>query len=147
MKLAFVGTWNNLPQSAVSEIMRYTLALLLGCICFAVAQSPTSPQDTADTGIEGVILIGPTHPGPVRPGIASTSPLANAAFVVSNETGAVSEFTTDDQGHFKILLAPGHYTVMKKGAQTRVGRYGPFDAEVAAGQITRVEWQCDTGMR
>ena len=79
--------------------------------------------------------------------LLTDSTLANTTFVVSNDGGIVTEFTTDDQGHFKILLAPGHYTVMKKGAQTRVGRYGPFDAEVATGQITRVEWQCDTGMR
>ena len=127
--------------------MRYTLALLLGCICFAVAQSPTSPQETADTGIEGVILIGPTYPGPVRPGIASTSPLANAAFVVSNETGAVSEFTTDDQGRFKVSVASGHYTVTRKEQRKGIGRYGPFDVDVAAGQMTKVEWHCDTGMR
>ena len=109
--------------------------------------SPTLTPSVGDTGIEGVIMIGPTRPGPVRPGIASTSPLANVAFVVSNETGAVSEFTTDDQGRFKVSLAPGHYTVTKKGQQRGIGRYGPFDVDVVTGQVTKVEWQCDTGMR
>ena len=28
-----------------------------------------------------------------------------------------------------------------------VGRYGPFEADVTAGQMTKVEWRCDTGMR
>ena len=100
-----------------------------------------------ETGIEGVILIGPTHPGPVRPGITSTAPLANAAFVVSNETGTIAEFTTDGQGRFKVSLAPGHYTVTRKEQQRGIGRSGPFDVDVVAGQMAKVEWRCDTGMR
>ena len=103
--------------------------------------------ETTDAGIEGVITVGPTHGGPVRPGMISSRPLANAAFVVGNDTGAVAEFTTDAQGRFKVSLAPGHYTVTKKEQQTRVGRYGPFDVDVVAGQMTKVEWRCDTGMR
>ena len=103
--------------------------------------------ETAEPGIEGVITLSPTHPGPVRPGMISSKPLANATFVVGNENGAVAEFTTDDKGRFKVSLAPGHYTVTKKDRQKGIGRYGPFDVDVTAGQITKVEWQCDTGMR
>lgn len=100
-----------------------------------------------ETGIEGVITISPIHGGPVRPGIPSSKPLANTTFVVSNATSAVTEFTTDDQGRFKIALAPGHYSVAKKGEQHKIGRCGPFEVDVGAGQVTRVEWQCDSGMR
>jgi len=103
--------------------------------------------EAADTGIEGVITVGPIHGGPVRPGIPSSKPLANAAFVVGNENGAVAEFTTDDKGHFNVSVAPGHYSVTKKNQQKGIGRYGPFDVDVVAGQMTKVEWQCDTGMR
>jgi hypothetical protein len=103
--------------------------------------------ETGDTGTEGVITVGPTHGGPVRPGMPSSAPLANAIFVVANESSAVAEFTTDNSGHFKVSLPPGHYTVTKKERQKGIGRYGPFDVEVVAGQMTKVEWQCDTGMR
>ena len=60
---------------------------------------------------------------------------------------AVAEFTTDDQGKFRVSLPPGHYSVTKKNRQKGIGRYGPFDIDVVAGQMTKVEWQCDTGMR
>ncbi len=103
--------------------------------------------EAAETGIEGVITVGPIHGGPVRPGIPSTKPLANATFVVGSETGAVAEFTTDDQGRFRVSLPPGHYTVTKKDQQKGIGRYGPFDVDVTHGQMTKVEWHCDTGMR
>ena len=33
---------------------------------------------------------------------------------------------------------------LKRGG---IGRYGPFEADVTAGQMTKVEWRCDTGMR
>ena len=94
-----------------------------------------------------MITISPIHGGPVRPGIPSSKPLANATFVVFNATGPVAEFTTDDQGWFKIALAPGHYTVARKGQQKGVGRYGPFEVDVATSQVTKVEWHCDSGMR
>jgi hypothetical protein len=115
--------------------------------CYAQTSPTSTPMpETADTGFEGVITVGP-HGGPVRPGMPSSAPLANAAFVVGNENGAIAEFTTDGQGRFKVSLTPGHYTVTKKDQQKGIGRYGPFDVDVAAGQMTKVEWHCDTGMR
>ena len=99
------------------------------------------------TGIEGVITISPTHGGPIRPGISSSKPLANATFVATSEKDTAAEFTTDSEGHFRISLAPGHYTVSLKNRKGGIGRYGPFDVDVVAGQMTKVEWHCDTGMR
>jgi len=78
--------------------------------------------------------------------MTNSAPLANVPFVVSNETGTVAEFMSDDHGHFKITLSPGHYTVARR-YQQKIGRCGPFDVDVANGQITKVEWHCDTGMR
>ena len=99
------------------------------------------------TGIEGRITISPAHPGPVRVGEPGSKPLPNTTFVATNDSGASTEFTTDDDGHFKVLLEPGHYTVARKGQTKGIGHYGPFEALVAAGQMTRLEWQCDSGMR
>jgi hypothetical protein len=140
----------QLERSTVEVFMRLQRLSLIGFLTFAgfcCAQTPTPMPETPETGIEGVITVSPTHGGPVRPGMTSSAPLANAAFVVGNETKAVTEFTTDDHGRFKVSLPPGHYTVTKKNRQKGIGRYGPFDVDVVAGQMTKVEWQCDTGMR
>jgi hypothetical protein len=94
-----------------------------------------------------VITFGPTQGGPIRPGIASSAPLANATFVVENEKGAVAWFTTDGQGRFRTSLVPGHYIISMKGKKGGLGRYGPFDVDVVAGQMTKVAWECDTGIR
>lgn len=113
--------------------------------CFGQT-APAPTVATGKTGIDGVIRIAPIHPGPVRPGIESSRPLANTTFVAT-KASASTEFTTDEQGHFRVLLEPGQYSITKKGPASKIGRCGPFDAFVATGQISHVEWQCDTGMR
>ena len=93
-------------------------------------------------------MFGPTQPGPIRAGAPGSKPLPNATFVVENEKGAeVASFTTDEQGRFRVPLAPGHYTVSRKGKKGGVGRFGPWDVDVRADQMTNVTWECDTGIR
>ena len=119
------------------------LVFLVMAACFSSGQT----QSESGTGIEGVITFGPTKAGPIRADTPSSAPLANATFVVENEKGAVASFTTDDQGRFRVPLAPGHYTVSKEGKKQGIGHYGPFDVDVVAGRMTNVQWECDTGIR
>ena len=122
---------------------RIILVLLVMSACFSSGQA----QSGSGTGIEGVITISPTQPGPIRADTPSSKPLANATFVVENEKGAVASFTTDDQGRFSTSLPPGHYTVSMNGKKHGIGHYGPFDVDVVPGQMTKVQWECDTGIR
>jgi hypothetical protein len=95
-----------------------------------------------------VITFSPTQPGPIRADAPSSKPLANATFVVENEKGTeVTSFATDEQGQFRVPLPPGHYTVSKKGRKGGPGHYGPFNVDVVSGQMTKVQWECDTGIR
>ena len=119
------------------------LAVLIMCAGFSSAQT----QSGSATGIEGVITISPSQPGPARAGAPSSQPIANAAFAVENQSGEVVSFTTDDQGRFRMALAPGHYKVSLKGKTRSIGRFGPFEVDVVAGQVTKVQWQCDSGIR
>jgi hypothetical protein len=119
------------------------LAFLIMSVLISSGQTPSG----AETGIEGIITISPTQAGPVRDDSPSSKPLANATFAVENEKGEVASFTTDDQGHFRTSVPPGHYKVSMKGRKSSIGRFGPFEVDVAAGKITKVEWQCDSGIR
>ena len=87
------------------------------------------------------------HGGPARIGVPDSTALANATFIAQKQNGTVTSFTTDDQGRFRISLEPGHYTVSLKEKKDGIGRYGPFEVDVVAGKMTKVEWRCDTGMR
>ena len=92
-------------------------------------------------------MISPAQPGPIRADSPGSIPLANAAFVVENEKGEVASFTTDDQGRFRISVPPGHYKVAIKRNGPGIGRYGPFEVDVAPGKMTTVQWECDSGIR
>jgi hypothetical protein len=142
----------ELLRSTLKGVNRHRLLLVLLMFVallsgFSSAQAQPPPNSDTGTGVEGVISIGPVHGGPLRPGVPNSRPFANIEFVVENENGTVTSFKTDDQGRFRISLAAGHYTVSMKERKGGIGHYGPFEVDVAAGKVTKVEWQCDTGMR
>jgi Prealbumin-like fold domain len=112
-------------------------------VCASTGQTPSAGQ----SGIEGVITISPANPGPTRVGAAASMPLANATFAVEKNNGEVTSFTTDDQGRFRVSLPPGHYRISLTGRKSSIGRFGPFEADVAPGKITSVQWECDSGIR
>ena len=122
-------------------------ALILSALCCGVAFGEPSPSAAAGTGLEGVIVIAPAHPGPTREGVSDSAPLAHAAFIVQKANETVASFTTDEKGAFRISLPPGHYTVTAKNRAPRIGRFGPFEVDLVEGQVTKVNWTCDSGMR
>lgn len=72
--------------------------------------------------------------------------MRNVQFVVKAGEATIKTFTTDGEGRFQVALPPGHYVIMREGAPPRIGRWR-FEADVAAGQMTKVNWTADSGMR
>ena len=118
-----------------------------GLIAMAVCASTGQTPSAGESGIEGVITISPANPGPIRADAPGSVPLGNAPFVVEKNNGEVTSFITDDQGRFRVSLPPGHYKISLKGRKTTIGRFGPFEADVAPGKTTNVQWECDSGIR
>jgi Carboxypeptidase regulatory-like domain len=112
-------------------------------VCACTGQSSSA----GESGIEGVITISPVNPGPIRDDAPASMPLANATFVVEDKNGEATSFTTDGQGRFRLSLTPGHYTVSIKGRKTTIGHFGPFEVDVVSGKMTKVQWDCDSGIR
>ena len=108
-----------------------------------VAETP--PPGTS--GIEGTIVVSPIRPGPIRKDEEpSVAPVRNAQFTIKAGDATVKTFTTDGEGRFQVALTPGHYVIVKEGAAARIGRWR-FEADVVAGQVTKVNWTADSGMR
>ena len=112
-----------------------------------VVLADTQPTPESGTGLEGVVSVSPVRGGPTRLGVSDSRPLANTVFIVKKGNDTITSFTTDDQGRFQISLAAGHYTVSRKDWEGQVGSYGPFEVDVTAGQVKKVQWNCDTGIR
>jgi hypothetical protein len=121
------------------------LVALLFAMTVAVSGRAETPAPT--TGIEGVISVGPVHGGPAREGEPDSAPLVKTTFDVSSNTGAVASFETDDAGHFRVALPPGHYSIQRRGPRKRIGSCGPFEVEVPAEGFKTIRWECDSGMR
>jgi hypothetical protein len=109
----------------------------------AVAETP-SPKTS---GIEGTIVVSPSRPGPIRKGEGpSVAPVGNTQFVVKAGDASVKAFTTDGEGRFQVALPPGHYVILREDPEARIGRWR-FEADIVAGQVTKVNWTADSGMR
>jgi hypothetical protein len=123
-------------------VLFLALVLMNGHLSSAESEAGRGP------GIEGVVMVSPTRPGPIRKGseVPDAAPLPNAVFAVANEKGKVVSFTTDAEGRFRLSLSPGHYVVSL--AENRFPKpCGPFDIDVEPDKVTKVEWRCDSGMR
>ena len=119
------------------------LWLISMAVCTSTAQTPSG----GESGIDGIITISPAKPGPTRIDEAGSVPLANTAFAIESNDREVGSLTTDEKGHFRVALPPGHYKVSLKGRKTSIGRFGPFEVEVVSGKMTNVQWECDSGIR
>jgi hypothetical protein len=127
-----------MPHASISVIAA-TLIVLFSMT--AVAETP--PPGTS--GIEGTVLVSPSRPGPITKDGPSVAPARNVQFLVKAGDATVKTFTTDGEGRFQVALPPGHYIILREGAG-RIGRW-LFEAVVVAGQMTRVNWTADSGMR
>src|SRR3981081_4810789 len=108
------------------------------------ADAETPPPGTS--GIEGTVLVSPSRPGPITKDGPSVAPARNVQFLVKAGDATVKTFTTDGEGRFQVALPPGHYVIMREGAVPGIGRWC-FEADVVAGQMTKVNWTADSGMR
>jgi hypothetical protein len=127
---------------------RRNVGLFLAFLLTFGSMSSGQIEPDRATGVEGVVTVSPTRPGPIRKGseIPNAVPLPNAVFTVRNENGTVTSFTTDSDGRFRISLKPGHYVILL--AEHRFPHpCGPFDIDVVSDKMAKVEWRCDTGMR
>jgi hypothetical protein len=98
------------------------------------------------SGIDGTVLVSPSRPGPITKDGPSVAPAGNVQFLVKAGDATVKTFTTDGEGRFQVALPPGHYVVLREDAGARIGRWR-FEADVVAGQMTKVNWTADSGMR
>jgi hypothetical protein len=99
-----------------------------------------------DAGIEGVISVSPRRPGPQRIDAPNVAPAPNVVFVVKKGEATVTSFTTDAEGRFRVVLTPGHYTVLREDPGAAIGHWR-FEIDVVANQVTKVNWIGDSGMR
>lgn len=131
----------------IEEMSHAHISIIGGTLIalFSMTAAAETPPPTT-SGIEGTIFVSPSRPGPITKDGPSVAPARDVQFVVKAGDAIVKTFTTDGEGRFQIALPPGHYIIQREGAAPRIGHWR-FEAEVVGGQMTKVNWTADSGMR
>ena len=114
-------------------------------ILFLNACSTVTPEPV-NSGIEGQVLIGPMCPV-VKVGEECPDQPYQAFLTVNNSKGErIVQFQTDEEGRFKIPLAPGEYILHPESPNVM-----PFASEqiilVEDGKYTQAIVNYDSGIR
>ena len=107
---------------------------------------PFSKEERGTGGIYGIATIGPTCPGPERPGQICTQPYVGAITIVERSDGsAVTSFSTNADGSFRIALPPGDYLARRTDNITFGQAKTPIHVE--ADLYSKIDLSFDTGIR
>jgi hypothetical protein len=126
------------------------LCALAVTISVARAQQPVAKPPSGPSGIVGTALIGPISPVE-RPGVPNNRPLPGAIVTVEPAKGGgeVARATADQNGRFRIQVAPGAYRIIPPPpkAGSVLPRGERQDVQVRPGVYTRVKVHYDSGIR
>jgi len=118
---------------------------VLGLV-FALIACGSAGSGDGTSGIRGQALAGPQCPVEIEGSPCPALPWQGT--VVAMETASGDEFTveTDDQGRFRLALAPGSYEVTIS-SESSPPFAKPQTVTVEAGTFTEIVVSVDTGIR
>jgi hypothetical protein len=125
------------------------VVLLALAACSPADSSPTpTPAPSYDSGIVGIVLLGPTC---AQSDYATASPCltpyAAQLVIVDGNGDKVASVASGPDGHFQITLPPGDYVVQPTPGPDGNPSGTPVPVTVVDGQYEQVEIDYDTGLR
>lgn len=136
---------------ARSTLSRSTL-LILALLALALALSACGaggPTDQPDSGIRGLVTLGPTCPVQTEndPEPCATTYAATLEIHEQASDKLVTTVTSGADGRFEVRLAPGTYRIVPQVAEVLPIAAPVDDIVVAAGRFTEVQVDFDSGIR
>src|SRR5205085_5151905 len=131
------------PGAGLScEEMRALVALAAA----VAASSAGAAASTSSSGLRGLVTRGPITPVCVA-GQPCSEPAKNVTLVFSRNSRVVRRARTNDQGRYRVALAPGLYAV-RLTPKPSIGRgLEPVRARVMRARFRRLDFSIDTGIR
>jgi hypothetical protein len=122
------------------------LKFLFGVLILVLATCSIYSPTPRGSGIEGQVFIGPMCPV-VQPGQDCSDQPYHATLTVKTLDGVqITQFHTDDQGHFRIPLVPGQY-ILHPESPNGIPFAGDQSFVVETGSYTQIKVQYDSGIR
>ena len=117
----------------------------LAALVVAVAASSAGAA-TSSSGLRGLVTRGPITPVCVA-GQPCSEPAKDVTLVFSRNGRVVRRTRTNDQGRYRVALAPGLYAV-RITPRSSIGRgLEPVRARVMRARFRRLDFSIDTGIR
>ena len=122
------------------------LKFLFGVLILVLATCSIYSPTPRGSGIEGQVSIGPMCPV-VQPGQDCPDQPYQATLTVKTLDGVqITQFHTDDQGHFRIPLVPGQY-ILHPESPNGIPFAGDQSFVVETGSYIQITVQYDSGIR
>jgi hypothetical protein len=136
----------HILKNGLSTFLLWVVVLdfVIGCQWLASAQ----PADPGDSGIEGLVLLGPTKPV-MRQETPSVVPFATTLVVQDGDRRRdLMTIQSGGDGTFRVPLPPGAYWIVPRVPEPgRPPIAEPSRVLVEPHRFTRVEIHYDTGLR
>ena len=120
-------------------LLLITTFILSGCILKA--------EDEINSGIYGIVTIGPINPVESQGKINYKPYQATIIIKTEDSLAEIERFTSNSDGTFKVYLKPGKYILepLKSNEPFPFGK--PIEVEVKPNRFTEVNISLDTGIR
>ena len=113
-----------------------------------VACAGRGPSSSGDSGIRGIVLLGPTCPVETLESPCPDRPLADVEIRVLRGSDVVATVRSDGEGRFAVALDPGRYEVQAVVEEGGPGMSAkPVDVVVTNGVFNDVNVPVDSGIR
>jgi len=122
------------------------IKFLIGVMILVLATCSIYNPTPRGSGIEGQVVVGPTCPV-VEQGQECPDQAYQATLTVNSPNGVqIVQFQTDEQGHFRIPLAPGEY-ILHPESPNGIPFAGDQSFIVETGRYTQITVNYDSGIR
>ena len=123
----------------IPTIILISLFILSGCTSKTV--------ETLNNGIYGLITLGPITPVQ-KVGEVNYKPYKTTVTIKSeNGLNQITEFSSGDDGSFKVYLKPGSYILDSQKSSSSFPILKPVAVEVKENQFAKVNISFDSGIR
>jgi hypothetical protein len=122
--------------------------LVLAAFALAAARCGGGNPPPANSGLEGLVTIGPMCPVERIDTPCPDQPYAATIVVQNADGGEVARTQSGEDGHYRVDVAPGTYTLVPRSPN---GVSPPSaqeqQVEVRSGAYTHIDVQFDSGIR
>ena len=124
--------------------------IILAIIIVSLSAGYYFGYDRGSGGISGIVLLGPICPvvkDPPEEECADKPFVTKLALTTSDQVRVIKEFSSDENGRFRVEVSPGEYAI-RSAIAANVLPYCTSDiVKVNSGSYTETTVSCDTGIR